>query len=687
MTSTAVTKSHQARLISTRNGRAPKKIYRPDIDGLRAISILSVLAFHIHLPILRSGFVGVDIFFVISGFLITRILLLEGLAYNNIYLVGFWARRVKRLSPALLFVVISVLLAGAITLSRVSGEVGLLDRAALATILIVANHFALSQSGNYFAPLAETNPLLHMWSLSVEEQFYLIWPLLLSAGLTVGDITRFRLMIKAVLVVSFGLSCYLSYTDIQAAFFLMPARAWELMMGAILAHKTLNSSSSQYSQRYLTLMGWLGFMLIVYSILYLDGSLLFPGPAAAFPVIGAYLIIFSGQGNLTGISAIISARPLVYIGKLSYPLYLWHWPVLVLMRSQRLFQESFALDLLALAISAVLAILTYEWVEKRSWNVFKAFVPRQIILVGIAGSALALGLASVSGLWVRMGWGYSPIEVSMDQARKDMPNLRCMFPSGLPSESEIQNCYPDSNQPSVLLLGDSHANHWNPALKDAAQRLNLDLGVLTMNSCRPLPGPVGTDECVAFNQKIFKRFAEWKQEHKLRGLIISARWPEGTGWLPPSISDRSSWKPGAFFDRRAHNSNDALNYLSEDIRKLMDLVSDLEMRVLLILSSPVQKYAAVHCLIRLSPEACYISEPDFNVYSGPAEQVISEVAKDYPGLRLIQPRAFMCRNQICPVMEDDVVIYTDDDHISQTYSKKHSMEFDDALKWLVRTRY
>lgn len=661
-----------------------KNSYRPDIDGLRALSILSVLAFHIHLPILKSGFVGVDIFFVISGFLITRILLLEGVVHNRISLLGFWARRVKRLSPALLFVVISVLLAGAVTLNRVSGEVGLLDRAALATILIAANHFALSQSGNYFAPLAETNPLLHMWSLSVEEQFYLIWPLLLAAGLAFGGVARFRWAIMAVLILSFGLSCYLSYTDVQAAFFLMPARAWELMTGALLAHQTLNPSSTRYYQRYLALTGWLGFLLIIYSISYLDGSLPFPGPAAAFPVIGACLVIFSGQGKPTGVSALLAVRPLVYIGKLSYPLYLWHWPVLVLMRSQRLFQDSFALDALALVISAVLAIITYEWVEKKSWNMFKTLVPRQIIMAGASGSALAVVLVFISGLWVRMGWGYSSLEASMDQARKDMPNLQCMFPSRLPSESEVQRCYPNSNKPSVLLLGDSHANHWNPALKDAAQRLNLDLGVLTMNACRPLPGPVGTDECVAFNQKIFNRLVEWKEEHKLQGVIISARWPEGTGWLPPSLSDRNSWKPGVFFDRRAHDSNGALNYLSEDLRGLMDLVSGLEMKVLLILSSPVQKFAAIHCLMRLGAEACYVSESDFNAYSGPAEQVISEVAKKYPGLRLFQPRAFMCRNQLCPVMEGDVVIYTDDDHVSQTYSKKHSREFDDALRWLVR---
>lgn len=159
------------------------KGYRPDIDGLRAVSIVSVLAFHAGLSFLPGGFVGVDVFFVISGYLISKLLIDEFDETNKISLLGFWARRVRRLAPALLLVVSVVLVTSTFLLERISGEIGGLARAAMATLLINANHFFLRESGDYFGASAETNPFLHMWSLSVEEQFYLIWPLVLIFSL------------------------------------------------------------------------------------------------------------------------------------------------------------------------------------------------------------------------------------------------------------------------------------------------------------------------------------------------------------------------------------------------------------------------------------------------------------------------------------------------------------------------
>ncbi|MGY6214050.1 acyltransferase family protein [Methylolobus aquaticus] len=664
--------------------------YRPEIDGLRAISVLSVLAFHIQIPIFKSGFVGVDIFFVISGYLITQVLESEFRRDNHISLIGFWARRVRRLAPAFLLVLISVLAIGQIALTRVSGEVGLLDRAALSTLLFSANLFALSQSGDYFADWAQTNPLLHMWSLSVEEQFYIFWPLLLTFALVRGGRGRLRSIITVLAFASFSLSCFLTHSDSSAAFFLMPTRAWELMLGSLLAVQEVKVSVTINQRRRVWIVGWFGVLLIIYSVFFLDEKLPFPGPAASFPVLGSYFLIWSGhsnsRGGLIGPSNFLTCRPLVYCGKLSYPLYLWHWPILVLMRSQRLFEDSKLLDAFGLAISFVLAIATYEYIEKKSWNILSKLTPKQTLSLGAFGTGVALCLALISGIWVRTGWGYSKAEAYMDRARNDMPGLECMFTTGLPTEKQENECYRSTGRPSVLLLGDSHANHWNPALREAAQRLNLNLGVLTMNACRPLLGPIGTAECIAFNWRNFNQLARWKETKHLRGLIVSARWPEGMGRFPPSIADRRNWEPGVFFDSRAQTAEEALKYFSEQLRQIFDITSRLDIRVLIILTSPVQKFSAIHCLLRLGAEQCYVDEEEFAEYSGPADDVIIKVSAEYPGVRMLEPRGFMCEGRICPVIQDKVVIYTDDDHISKSYSKLHSGEFDESLRWLTQTR-
>lgn len=661
--------------------------YRADIDGLRGISILAVLGFHIHVPFFESGFVGVDIFFVISGFLITRHLLLEYAVNGRIDLVGFWARRVKRLSPALLLVVFSLLLAGPAFLSRVAGEVGLLDRAAMAALLFYANHFALSQSGDYFSPLADTNPLLHMWSLSVEEQFYFLWPLVLLAFFKTVGIKSFRAMMWGIMAVSFLVCLYLSWTNPTVAFFLMPARAWELTSGALIACRANVLEALNNPPRSSAWLGYAGLLAIVYSIAGLHSGVRFPAPAALLPVAGACALIRYGciSSSQNGpLFKVITAKPLLYIGKISYPLYLWHWPILVCMRSQRLYEESMALDALGIGVSLILAVLTYEVVEKHSWSSLAVRSPKQVLGYGFAGSFLALALALASGMWVRSGWGYSPEESAMDRARRDMPDMACMFPAGWPDKSKIDFCYPDFHKPSLLLLGDSHANHWGPALRDAANRLNLGLGILTMNACRPLPGPVGSDPCIKFNHEILERLEQWKNERQLRGLILSARWPEGMGQLTPSIADRRKRGPGTYADPRAHDNNEALKYLSEDFGQMLELAQRLKLRILIILPSPVQHYAAIHCLLRKKEDSCAVPEPDFRAYTAAVEAVMYKAAEGFLNVRFMEPRKFMCKENVCPVVENGIIIYTDDDHISRSYSTMHSNEFDEDLNWLVR---
>ena len=279
--------------------------YRPDIDGLRAISVVMVLAFHAKLPFVPGGFVGVDVFFVMSGYLISKLLLDEFNSNGRISVLGFWARRVRRLAPALLLVIVAVLASSVFIQERISGEVGGLAKGALATMLINANHFFLNESGDYFGASAEANPLLHMWSLSVEEQFYLAWPLVLFHSLKHLGVNRTRYVTLLILCASFGISCYWTFTDSSKAFYLMPSRAWELMAGALLAFSSAKGRM-QLGRTTVQAMGWGGLIVIVISVMFLSGQKAFPGPAAVLPVCGALLLLAAGaSATVTSVSGFL----------------------------------------------------------------------------------------------------------------------------------------------------------------------------------------------------------------------------------------------------------------------------------------------------------------------------------------------------------------------------------------------
>jgi peptidoglycan/LPS O-acetylase OafA/YrhL len=655
--------------------------YRPDIDGLRAISVLAVLAFHAGFTFLPGGFIGVDVFFVISGFLITGLLLAEHKSSGGIDLPSFWARRVRRLAPALLLVLLAVMVASMLLLERISGEVGAVARATLATLAINANHFFLTESGDYFGAAAETNPLLHMWSLSGEEQFYVVWPVLLTFLMKLAMPRRVWLIVVA-LVSSLALSCYWGVTAPPKGFFLMPSRAWELLAGALLAIGTRSDKWRTSSAAALTLT-FSGVVLIIASAALLNGAQQFPGPMAALPVAGAMLIIGGGAAmpaNL--VTTMLGTSVMVYIGKLSYPLYLWHWPVLVIFRSRRLYEASPFMDAVALTVAGVLAVLTYEFVERSVWARFKGFSTRRVIAYGVTGTATLVAMAILVGAWARFGWGYSEREILLDNSRKDVPSLNCLFSDRYPDAAAFEQCYPLTGKATILLWGDSHANHWQPALSSAASVLDWNLAVLTMRGCRPLPGPVGTTGCIDFNDRVMRNLREWKRDRHLSAIVLAARWPEGTGTLVPSIADRALELPGKFFDTRASSQQEALAYFEAELRSVLRLSHELDLRVLLLLSSPVQRFSAAHCLAIKLQDGCFVSTQDLLAYSFPAERVMRKVVSDFPNVSVVDPKRFMCRGDRCPVILDDMIAYTDDDHISASYAKAAAVQFKSAMGWL-----
>jgi peptidoglycan/LPS O-acetylase OafA/YrhL len=328
--------------------------YRPDIDGLRAIAVIAVVAFHVFPASAPGGFVGVDIFFVISGFLISSIIF-EAINADRFSFAKFYARRILRIFPALLTVLAFCLLIGWLFLPPyLLVDLG---RESIAGTLFGANILFWNEAG-YFDAEAASKPLLHLWSLGVEEQFYLLWP----AALYLCSRSRWRGFIVILLVgtASYFLNRHYVRSNPVATFYLPQYRFWELMLGALYAHPLMQEISREVAKKYANILSVVGIAMIGYAILALDGHQVFSGRNALPPTVGAALVIASGSAWIN--RSILSQRAVVFVGKISYPLYLWHWPLLYFYRFTG---WNFAFgEVSVIGLSFVLSVATYIFIEK-----------------------------------------------------------------------------------------------------------------------------------------------------------------------------------------------------------------------------------------------------------------------------------------------------------------------------------
>ena len=465
--------------------------YRPDIDGLRAVAVLGVMLFHAGLDAVPGGFLGVDVFFVISGYLITG-LIVPRLRAGTFSLLGFYDRRIRRLFPALLLVIVVTLLAGGFVL--LPGAFARLGESAAAASLFLSNvHF--HDQGGYFAPAAETQPLLHSWSLAVEEQFYIVYPLLL-AFLQRRWPGRLRLAIALLAALSFAAALATLAYSARSAFFLPHTRAWELLLGATVA---LTPAPVWLAGRWREAAMGLGLLLIASALLCLGEDSGIPGFAALWPTAGTALVLLAGAAGPSLVGRGLAWRPLVGLGLISYSLYLWHWPLLVLLRENQVGAATPLQVGLALLLALALAILTWAFVEQP----FRRLVPRPRRAVA-AGAAASLAVLAV-GLAVSLGdgwpWRFDAarlryavlLEAETHYAAYDRGG--CFLDSDQQAEDyDPVACLPGAETPRerrLLIWGDSFAAHYFPGLRQSLGARGWAVSQYTATSCRPLRS--GTD--------------------------------------------------------------------------------------------------------------------------------------------------------------------------------------------------
>ena len=470
----------------------PSDRYRSDIDGLRAVAVMLVINFHAFPEVLKGGFIGVDIFFVISGFLITSIIARE-LDGKRFSLVAFYNRRIRRIFPALIVVLCAVLVLGWLWL--LPAPYAALSSDVAASAAFSANIALMLQSG-YFDVASAKKPLLHLWSLGIEEQFYLAWPLILMLA------ARWRLKLLwvaiAIGVASFVANVALIGPDAIATFYLPFTRAWELLVGAGLAciWSRLDQGIAASNIR-----AGAGAVLIGVAVAFLNVHRAFPGWWALLPVAGSALLLSAPAAG--GNRVLLGSRPAVWIGLISYPLYLWHWPLLVLFAAIKFGPLSDIEREGALLLSVLLAWGTYGFIERP----FRFGKPVPLKAASLAG---AMALVAIAGIVVVQGKGFAfrlPPEI---RAMADVPEQTaqwrihdCLLDLGHDTKF-ADSCVDRNHRPLLLVWGDSTAGALMPGLRKAQQDHDFGIAQLTASSCVPIINAdiAGAPNCRANNARV-----------------------------------------------------------------------------------------------------------------------------------------------------------------------------------------
>ena len=475
-----------------------RAVYRADIDGLRALAVLGVVLFHFRLFGIDGGFVGVDVFFVISGYLITGMIAGE-IERREFSFLQFYNRRIRRIFPALYVVLLATLAVGIAVL--LPSDLLYLAKGEAATILFASNVFYWKTT-TYFGHEQTLNAVLHTWSLAVEEQFYIVFPLFLILCYRFLR-KHVRLVLAISAAASFAVCVAAQDKHATATFYLAPFRAWELMAGALLAVDAVRAPTVRWQRETIALVG---LALIAYALRYTRPGVTFPGWEAAISVVGSALVIHAGRGGGSWVRRLLESRVLVYIGLISYSLYLWHWPILIFSS----FLADWHLSIVARAALVLVAIgvsaLSYHFVERPIRFARRDASPGRVVLVALLTSAIVM-TAVVACIAERGLRARFPAAVdTLDEERAPtIPFIECAdrLP-GAGSFQELCTMGAKGTAPSFILWGDSHALSWYPAMNEVLRKHGVAAVFASLSSCPPLLGIVNPSQpdCRAYNDRI-----------------------------------------------------------------------------------------------------------------------------------------------------------------------------------------
>ena len=620
--------------------------YRPEIDGLRAFAVTSVMFYHFGVGV-SAGFVGVDVFFVISGYLITLLLQREVFQLGQIDLCSFYARRFRRIAPVLIVVVLCTTAIALLLLPRAS-EKHEVASSASASLVFVANFFFQSKTGGYFDVFSERFPLLHLWSLGVEEQFYLIWPLLLIAMQRLPYCKK-RLLLSLLGATSLVAAEIQIHFDPNIAFYHTPYRFWEFVLGGVVAispPRQLRCSSA---------VAPVGGILLLLAIFIPIPR--FPGVGALPAAIGAALVLFSFHATKGGIvGAVLSMFPIAYVGRLSYSLYLWHWPLLAIYRSYSGTWPDIVHAAALFSLALVLSFISYTFIELPT---------RQLNIAPIkfkASTAFVLGLTSLSMLIYQIGSFFpdsSQLGGLAAQTAADVPENRARCNYGNEESLAVfpkPRCNSEEGKPvDIMIWGDSHALSWQPLAWEIARREGVAATSLTRYGCPPVldydvralngRSQNESDLCREFNARVF----EFVKRTAIKTLVVTALWPDGSG--------KENERFRAAF--------------SETIERLTPYVG----KIVILGQTPYLRDTVPRCIELGNLDRCSVKREVVEKTSGAMSRFLSTLSQHQSNVEFVDLLDFFCSEVTCPAFKDDYPLYSDSNHVSSTAARHFSIEY------------
>lgn len=634
---------------------SPKLSYRRDVDGLRAIAVGSVLIFHLFPKLLPGGFVGVDIFFVISGFLITGIIL-DHLKKGDFSFWDFYSRRVKRIFPALLIVLATTAFLGWLCL--LPNELDQLGKHLVGGIGFASNIFLWREAG-YFDAAAETKPLLHLWSLGIEEQFYFFWPLLLFFIYRLNK-SIFKVTLILILI-SFGANVALISQKSVFVFFFPLFRGWELLAGALLAvvHKKSEKTNHLFSI--------LGFGFIVAALLLIDKNKAFPGWWALLPVLGSFFIIAAGPNGVFN-RTVLATPAFVGIGLISYPLYLWHWPFISLSKILNI-EESLPWGISILFLSLGLSALTYFYVERRARQQPSRFA---FHLLGLGIVTLVFGNLFWNGKIKSRFSQRSEIQ-AITQATLDW-----RFPSTY-KKIQIDGVtvfVKGSAATSTFYLGDSNIQQYSPRIEKLVDADTSKAAIFYFEQgCPPLPR-LKKDQyphCDDFMNRALKigRLAN------VDTIVVAAAWYFHMNNERTYFDDVSQKK---YIAKNTANQKLAFASLETFVRDLRALGK----KVFLVLNIPIgPEFDPRRILDRGLTKIALKARPgailsDIETKYQDISLNLKKIAAN-TGAQIIDPVPFLCSSNFCPAKDEGKPRYKDSGHLTASFVEKNVTYLDETL--------
>lgn len=624
--------------------------YQPHIDGLRAIAVMSVLIFHINSAWLPGGFIGVDVFFVISGFLITSIINRE-ISNNTFSITNFYNKRVKRILPVYFTVAISSLLVGLILFFP--DDLIELAKSAIASSAFISNYYFWSTSG-YFSKAAELKPLLHTWSLAVEEQFYIFWPLLLLAFSFIMHKAAKAITVLVIFITALLISVFLSQSHPDFAYYSIFTRTYELLIGAVFSIYRLQL------QKIPKFVNYLAILTIFISFIFIDKSMLFPGYIAILPCISTAILLIKGH-EAGQLSNLLSSKILVSIGLLSYSLYMWHWPLLAF--TKYYFFDFTNLHLfVATVVIFVVAFLSRQYIEKPvlalNWGLKKSLfnllvVPLVIIL------SISLTIIMANGVKER----YSDKNIALFES--SLPN-QSPCSRVLPSNKPKQGCVFESKErpnTKVLIWGDSHANHFYEMAKEIITLGPYSVEIIAFPGCPSIAGVYRvnrtySEHCFNNNSLTWQRI----ENREFDIVVLASNWANYARGA--NLGDRSN------MTKSIKNSSRAL-YMN--LEKQLLKLENIGQQTLFLDAVPNYKIDPARChlnkyIFKLSLD-CDMSASSLKLSKKEFNSFLEKIKTRTLTVKTKSFDKYFCTSR-CSAMKDEKLYYTDNNHLSGFGSKR-----------------